>query len=329
MKRIAFASIILLALTISCVPTPTTQPHVALATMTVAPTGTPTLTPTQTLSHTATPTFTSIPTVTPSPRPTATPTPAITPLALPLFRNIDVKSIPQQVFGKENVWVLVDGVWYSNAGVVGKDTVLERLPNYPGFDGAVVHVKVDSPSPIDSMQRPYIAVEGDGSTRGIWAVEKSQIILQAPNQLRNSGWHRHPIVSLISVGWHPNNVRKDFRMVAGIRLLTDDGQEYFVTTYTVNKDGSTIDGQRKVPYRIKTKQILRTELYYQTGKPYVRAFIKDGTPNATFVYINEMPLDETGENVIEQYITWLGIYPGRDVTGLEVIEGELKIYAHR
>lgn len=85
MKRLSFATIILLGLTVSCVPTATPQPQVVPTTATVqVPTVTPTLTdmptstPTVTLSPTSIPTATNTPTRTPTP--TITPTPTQTPI---------------------------------------------------------------------------------------------------------------------------------------------------------------------------------------------------------------------------------------------------------
>ncbi len=87
MKRLALIAIVLWGLIVSCAPTATPQPKVALATATeqiptVTPTltDTPTSTPTITLSPTSTATVTNTPTPTRTSTPTITPTPTQTPI---------------------------------------------------------------------------------------------------------------------------------------------------------------------------------------------------------------------------------------------------------
>lgn len=74
MKRFTFITVLLLGLIVSCAPTATPQPQIALATGTAQiPTVTPTLTPTATSTPTLTPTATTVPTATSTRQPLWTP----------------------------------------------------------------------------------------------------------------------------------------------------------------------------------------------------------------------------------------------------------------
>lgn len=332
MKKIRFTTLIAFALLIACTPAPTTTPLPTATTAAVLPTATvlPANTPTPTL--TATPTMTFVPsptaTLTRTPEPTTTQTkiPEVLPLALSLSRSIDLSEIPQNLLGKTNVWIYVGPNVFSNAGVVGERTIMEILPTYPGFDGAVMHVNVLSPSPMDSMQRAYIAIESTVTSTGQWAAEISHLVLQAPRFLVNSGWHKDPMLQLISVGWHPDNNRRIFRMVGGVRLLTNDGINYYVTVYRVNKDAGVTNTQYKIPFKLGQKQIIRPELFYKGDVPYFRAFLRDSQPNSSNLFIGEIQLDPNINEPIQGDITWVGVYSGQYVTGFEGISGEVKIF---
>jgi len=152
-------------------------------------------------------------------------------------------------------------------GVVGEKTITEVLPTYPGFDGAAMHVNVLSPSPIDSNQRPYISIESTNTSTGPWAAEISHLVLQVPQYLKNSGWYKDPILTLISVGWHPNDVHKIYYTVGGVRLLTDNGKDYYVSLYATKlSDGSNVNSTKRIPFKIGEKQIIRPELFYKGDK---------------------------------------------------------------
>lgn len=337
MKRFAFATIILLGLTISCTPSAMPQPQIALATVTLQPMTatataipTDTSTPTRTPSPTATPTSTSTPTVTPLPKPTPTPSPVITPLVLASVRNVDINSIPQEVFGKDNVWRDVGGYRYSNAGVIGEKTIMERLPAYPGFNGPVVHVKVDSPSPKMENQRPYVAIENLNTVDGQWAYEVSHLVLAAPSRLVHTGWRDDPIIALTDIGMHrPGHL---YWMVGGVRLLTDNGRDYYVSVYRVNMgDPGNTPSDRKIPFALGVKQRIRTELFYDqenNNTPSLRAFLvqRNGDSSPTYDFIGKISLDPDIDRISGKDITKLGIYVGRLVTGFEGISGEAQIY---
>ncbi len=102
MKRFAIAIIFLLSLIVSCAPTATPQPQVALATATTVPTNTPTVIPTNT------PTSTSTPTVTPTPTNTPTSTPTPKPLARLHVQDTNILDDRGNIFRIKGIYMPLD-----------------------------------------------------------------------------------------------------------------------------------------------------------------------------------------------------------------------------
>jgi hypothetical protein len=235
------------------------------------------------------------------------------------------------IFRREPQVIDVGDLRYGNNGwVIGEKTIMEPLPSYPGFDGAVVHVKVDSPSPTTGNQRPYVTFESIDNLPGAWAYEVSHTVLKAPSKLVHTGWQGDPIIQLVAGGYHPNNKKSVYRAFGGVRLLTDNGRDYYVSLYRVNADGTNTPNYQKVPFRLEEKQILRMEIFYDAennNAPSIRAFLVEPSNGGDrrYVFIGKLPLDKDIPELFG-FFTFLGIYTGQNVTGFEGISGEGKIY---
>ncbi len=162
------------------------------ATSTLTPTDALTPIPTRTPipSATALPTFTSTPTVTPFRKPTATPIPELPRQPMQVARNINVAQFPPQVFDSTPTSIRIGDYYHGRNPNIGLNSLIERLANYEGFQDAVIHVRVDSPSAANSNQHSFISIERaqEKQTEGSWAFEVSVKVLQAPRILVHTGW---------------------------------------------------------------------------------------------------------------------------------------------
>lgn len=320
------------------VPTKTRMP-----TLTALPTRTRTPTPTATATNTSTPrptaTATAMGTAI-SLGPTLIPTPEITPMSMTLLHINDVAGFPDEifkdpteVFGKPPFSLQVGDYYVERSPDIKPSTLIERLPNYPGFQGAVVHVKINNDKREVSMQHANIGVNrlADRQFEGAWAYEVSILVLHAPTTLVDSGWMGDPISPLTSVLMHPTADFAQFRAAGGVTLVTDGNGKYYVQQYRVNHGdpGVTPNRERRVPFQIGVKQGIRTELFYDSqnnNKPSIRSFVITYTDKAPkYTYIGTMPLD-TDIQTIKGDITWLGAYVSNQVLQYEVIAGEGKVF---
>ena len=280
------------------------------------------------------------PTPTETPAPTDTPMPVITPdselLIKPIYLAVNIASIPSQSINQTGVSILYGGYYYSRSPDINKNTIVERLSTFDGFDGAVIYADVNGRPRTGGNQRAYVTIEHGGypqQPEGPWAMEESFNVLKAPSNLKNSGWDQDPIAMLVSIGMHVDATHEDtkFRTAGGIRLYYDGGK-YYISLYRVNTNRSTTDAEISSPQEVelRVKQSIRLELFYDSNnnnRASIKAFLikYDDQGNKSYVFIGQTPL-ANDLTPIKGPITYLGAYVGNPVTDYEIVVGEMKIF---
>ena len=337
----SFVFSLLFALT-ACARTATQTPiptAVAIATNTIAHTATATPQPTATATLQPTDTPTSTPTTTPMSTLTPTSTSTPTPLPMPILHSIDIGGYPRRLFS-ERTWIQVsDNYIQSSSPDLGSNTIVERLPNYPGFNGPVIHVNVNGP-PAEGqpLQHAFIETERVRGKQliGDWGYEVSLNVLKAPINLDLNVWDvaggKGRVISLASLLMHPSEDSEQFYAFGGVFLrdrVVNGDRQYFVSMYDVYHGNANPDRQVGIPFEIGKKQRLRVEVYYDmenNNRPTIRGFLQTG--DGKWKVIGKRVLTDLEERKwkIEGDITWVGLYPSRGAEGCEVIAGEAVVY---
>lgn len=262
-----------------------------------------------------------------------------------VWHSIDIGAYPDILFNQRTYLQVSDDYFQSTNPDIGPDTLIERLPSYPGFEGPVIHVVIGGPpAGSESMQHAHIGTERVRGRQlpGDWGYEVSVKVLKAPTNLSRSVWDvpggKGLVVSLASLLMHPSADPQQFYAFGGVQLvdrLIGGKRKYFISTYTVYH-GNLDPDPRMIPFEIGKKQRLRIEVYYDPDnddRPTVRGFLQtidDEGRASDWKYIGKKVVTDLEERKwpIEGDITWVGAYVSRGVErdGYEIVAGEAVVY---